>query len=160
MIVALISTPKHLQRSTRSIQNGKTFPDPVKNPFVSKLTIPTTNCSTEEGHTSTSFPNPYTIWQKDRAAPMTLNNTTDRDYTSNRYPKTTTHQPWTDLYPVFSSMCPMDSKRETVHVSFGFFHKNYLTDRRVKETVEELSGLWHPGAMDGFPRFVMSCSCF
>ena len=161
MFVALISTPKHLQRSTISIQNGKTFPDAVENPIVSQLTVPTTNYSAEEGHTTTIFLNPYTIWHKDQAALMTLNNTTDRDSTSNQYPQTTTHQSWTDLYPVFPSMWPMGSKRR-IRVSFGFFQKNYLTDRRVNETVatvEELRDLWNPGARDGFPRFVMNCSC-
>ena len=46
--------------------------------------------------------------------------------------------------------------------SFRFFLSNYLPDGRVNETfatVEELSTIWKPGAMDGIPPFVMICNC-
>ena len=82
---------------------------------------------------------------------------------SNQYPQPTTHQPRTDSYPVFSSLRRMDSQSKGLSVSFGFFQGNYLPDARVKETaatVEELSDLLKPGAMDGIPPFVMNCNCF
>ena len=56
----------------------------------------------------------------------------------------------------------MDSKRKRLRVSFAFFQRNYLPDGRVNETVatvDELSDLCQPGAMDVIPLFVMSCSC-
>ena len=55
----------------------------------------------------------------------------------------------------------MDSQRKGLRVSFAFFQRNYLPDGRVNETVatvEELSDLWKPGAMDGIPPFVMNCN--
>ena len=48
----------------------------------------------------------------------------------------------------------MDSKRKGLRVTFAFLQQNYLPDGRVNETVatvEELSDLWKPGAMDGIP---------
>ena len=56
----------------------------------------------------------------------------------------------------------MDSQRKGLRVSFAFFQRNYLPDGRVNETVatvEELSDLSKPGAMDGIPPFVMNCNC-
>ena len=56
----------------------------------------------------------------------------------------------------------MYSKKKGLRFSFAFFQTNYLADGRVNETiatVEELSDLWKPGAMDGIPPFVMNCSC-
>ena len=44
----------------------------------------------------------------------------------------------------------------------GGIQRIYLPDGRMNETVaklEELSGLWKPGAMDGTPPFVMNCKC-
>ena len=55
----------------------------------------------------------------------------------------------------------MDSKRKKLRVSFAFFLKNYLPHGRMKVTVgtvEKLSDLWKPGAMDVVPPFVMICS--
>ena len=81
---------------------------------------------------------------------------------SNKYTPPITHQPGTDSYPVFSSLRRMDSKRKGLSVSFAFFQQNYLPDGRVNETVasvEELSDLWKPGAMDGIPPFVINCIC-
>ena len=96
------------------------------------------------------------------AALMSLYHTNDRYSMSNQYPQPTTHQPRTDSYPVFSSLRRMDSQRKGLRVSFAFFQRNYLPDGRVNETVatvEELSDLWKPGAMDGIPPFVMNCNC-
>ena len=80
----------------------------------------------------------------------------------NQYPQPTTQKPRTDSYPVFSSLRTMDSKRRGLRVSFAFFQRRYTQDGRVNETVatvEELSDLWKPGAMDGVPPFVMNCIC-
>ena len=96
------------------------------------------------------------------AALMSLNHTIDRHSMSKQYPEPTTHQPRTDSYPVFSSLRRMDSKRKGLRVSFAFFQRNYLPDGRVNETVatvEELSDLWKPGAIDGTPSFEMNCNC-
>ena len=81
---------------------------------------------------------------------------------SNKNTQPTTHQPKTDSCPVFSSLRRMDSQRKVLRVSFALFQQNYLPDGRVNETVatvEELSDLWEPGAMDGFPPLVMNFIC-
>ena len=96
------------------------------------------------------------------AALMSLNHTNDRYSMSNQYPQLTTHQPRADSNPVFSSLRTMDSKMKGLRVSFTFFQRNYLPDGRVNETVatvEELSDLWKPGAMNGIPPSVMNCNC-
>ena len=96
------------------------------------------------------------------AALTSLNHNNDRYSISNQYPQPTTHQPRKDSYPVFSSLRTMNSTRKGLRVSFAFFQRNYLPDGRVNEavdTVEELSDLWKPGAMDGIPPFVMNCNC-
>ena len=93
---------------------------------------------------------------------MSLNHTNDTYSMFNQYPQLTTQQPRTGSYPVFSSLRTMESKRKGLRVSFPFFQRNYLPDGRVNETVatvEELSDLWKPGAMDGTPPFVMNCNC-
>ena len=93
---------------------------------------------------------------------MSLNHTNDRYFMSNQYHQRTNNQPRTDSYPVCSSLRKMDSKRKGLRVSFAFFQQNYLPDGGVNETVatvEELSGLWKPGAMDGISPFVMNCVC-
>ena len=120
------------------------------------------NCSIDEEHFSYIFLNRYSSWHMNPAAFKSLNHTNDRDSMSNQYPQRTTHRPRTDFYPVFSSLRTMDSKRKGLHVSFAFFQEKYLPDGRVKErvaTVEELSGLWKPGVMNGVPPFVMNCCC-
>ena len=97
------------------------------------------------------------------AALMLLNHTDDRYSMSNKYPQTTIHQARTDSYPVFSLLRRMESKRKGLRVSFAFFQRNYLPDVGVNETVatvEELSDIQKPGAMDGIPPFVMICNCF
>ena len=96
------------------------------------------------------------------AALTSLNLNNDRYSISNQYFQPTTHQPRTDSYPVFFPLRTMNSKRKGLRISFGFFQRDYLPDGRVNETVatvEELSDLWTPGAMDGFPLFVMNCIC-
>ena len=93
------------------------------------------------------------------AALMSLNHNNNRNSMSNQYPQPTTHQPKTDSYLVFSSMRRMDSERKELLVSFAFVQRLYLPDGRVNETVatvEVLSDLWKPGAMDGLPPFVMN----
>ena len=93
---------------------------------------------------------------------MSLNQANDRYSMSNQCPNPTTHQPRTDSYPVFYSLRRMDSKRKGLRVSFAFFQQNYPSDGQVNgtvATVEELSDLWKPGAMDGTPPFVMKCNC-
>ena len=119
-------------------------------------------CSIDEQHSSNIFLNPYNLWDMTPAAPMSLNHTNHTYSMSNQYPQPTTNQPRTGPYPVFSSLRTMDSKRKGLRVSFAFFQRNYLPDGRVNETVatvEELSDLWKPGAMDGIPPFVMNCNC-
>ena len=93
---------------------------------------------------------------------MSLNHTNDIYSMSIQYPQPTIHQPRTDTYPVLSSLRRMDSKGKKLRVNFAFFQRNYLPDGRVNErvaTVEELSDLWKPGAMDGIPSFVVNCNC-
>ena len=56
----------------------------------------------------------------------------------------------------------MDSKRKGLRVIFTFFQRHYIPDGRVNETVatvEELSDLWKPGAMDEIPPFMMNRKC-
>ena len=92
---------------------------------------------------------------------MSLTHTNDTYSMFNQYPQPAT-QPRTEANPVFSSLRTIDSKREGLRVSFAFFQKKYLTDWRVNEavaTVEELSELWKPGAIDGILPFVMNCNC-
>ena len=119
-------------------------------------------CSIDEQHSSNIFLNPYNLWDMTPAAPMSLNHTNHTYSMSNQYPQPTTNQPRTSPYPVFSSLRTMDSKRKGLRVSLAFFQRNYLPDGRVNETVatvEELSDIWKPGAMDGIPPFVMNCNC-
>ena len=118
--------------------------------------------SVDKQHTSNIFLNPNNLWDMVPAALMSLNLTNDTYSMFNEYTRPTTQQPRTDSYPVFSPLRTMDSKTKGLRVSFAFFQTNYLPDGRVNEavaTVEELSDLWKPGAMDGIPPFVMNCSC-
>ena len=120
-------------------------------------------CPVDEQHSSNIYLTPYNLWDMSPAALTSLNHNNDRYSISNQYPQPTTHQPTADSYPVFSSLRTMNSKRKGLRVSFAFFQRNYLPDGRVNETVatvEELSDLWKPGAMDGIPPFVMNCNCF
>ena len=119
------------------------------------------NCSTDKQHTSNIFLNPCILWDKVPPALMSLNHFKNRDSMSNQYPQPTTHQARTDSYQVFSSLRTMDSKRKGLHVTFAFSQRNYLPDGRTNEsvaTVEELSDLWKPRAMDGIPQFMMNCN--
>ena len=121
------------------------------------------NCSIDEQHSSNIFLNPYNFWDMVPAAFISFNHTNDTYSVSSQYPQLKTHQSRTDSHPVFSSLRTMDSKRKGLRDSFAFFQRNYLPDGRVNETVatvEELSDLWKPGAMDGIRPFVMNCNCF
>ena len=80
---------------------------------------------------------------------------------SNQYPHTSTHPSTADLRPSFSSLQVIDSKTKELHVNFAFFQQHQLPDGQMTETVatvEELSDLWKPVPIDGFPPFVMKCS--
>ena len=106
--------------------------------------------------------NPYNLWDMVPAALMSLNHTNDTCSFFNQHPQSTTQQPRTDSYPVFFSSRTMDSKKKGLRVHFAFFQRNYLPDGRVNATVatvQELSVLWKPGSVDGFPPFVMNCNC-
>ena len=119
-------------------------------------------CVVDEQHSSNIFLTPYISRDMSPAARTSLNHNNDRYSISNQYLQATTHQPRTDSYPVFFSLRTMNSKRKELRVSFAFFQRNYLPDGRVNETVatvEELSDLWKPVAMDGFAPFVMNCNC-
>ena len=119
------------------------------------------NCFNYEQHSSNIFLDPYNLWYAVPAALTSLNYTNDRYSMSNQYPQPTTHQPRTDSYPGFSSLPTMDSRRKELRVSFAFFHRSFLPDGRVNETVatvEKSSDLWKPGAMDGISHFVMNCN--
>ena len=119
-------------------------------------------CSVDEQHSCNIFLSPYNLWDTFPAALMSFNHTDDTYSMFNQYPQPTTQQPRTDSYPVFSSLRTMDSKKKGLRVSFAFFQRIYLRDGRVNETVatvEELSDLSQPGAMDGIPPFVMNCNC-
>ena len=120
------------------------------------------NSFIDEQHKSNVFLNPYNLWDMVPAALMSLNHTNDRYSMSNQYPQPTTQQPRTDSHPVFSSLRRIHSKTKGLRVSFAFFQRIYLPDGRVNETVatvEELSDLWKPGAMDGIPPIVMNFNC-
>ena len=109
-------------------------------------------CSTDKQHSSNIFLDPYNLGDLVPAALMSLNHTNDRYSMSNQYPQPTTHQPRPESYPVISSFRAMDSKRKGLRVSFALSRRIYLPDGRVNETVatvELLSDLWKPGAMDG-----------
>ena len=136
---------------SRSCEKSKCFPSNDRH-----------NCCIDEQHNSNIFLNPYILWDMVPAALMTLNHTIDRHSMSNQYPQPTTHQPRTGSYPVFSFLRGMDSRRKGLRFSFAFFHRSYLIEGRVNETVatvEVLSDLWKPGAMDAIPPFVMNCNC-
>ena len=119
-------------------------------------------CPVDEQHSSNMFLTPYILWDMSPAALTSLNHNNDRYSISNHYPQPTTQQPRTDSYAVFSSLRTMNSKKKRLRLSFAFLQINYLPDGRVNETVatvEELSDLWKPRAMDGIPPFVMNCNC-
>ena len=119
-------------------------------------------CPVDEQHSSNIFLTPYILWDMSPAALTSVNHNIDRYSISNPYPQPITHQSRTDSYPVISWLRTKDSKRKGLRVSFAFFQRNYLPDGRVNETVatvEKLSDLWKPGAMDGIPPFVMNCNC-
>ena len=95
------------------------------------------------------------------AALLSLNHTHHTYSMFNQYPQPITQQPRTDSYTVFSSMRTMDSKKKGLRVNFALFQTKYLGDGRANETVatvEELSDLLKPGAMDDIQPFVMNCN--
>ena len=119
-------------------------------------------CPVDGQHSSNISLTPYILSDISPAALTSLNHNNDTYYMSNQCPQPTTLQSRTDSHPVFSSLRTMDSKTKRLRVSFAFFQRNFLPDGRVNETdatLEELSDLWKPGAMDGTPPFVMNCNC-
>ena len=66
-------------------------------------------CSVDEQHSSDIFLNPYNLCDMVPAAFMSLNHTKDTYTMFKQYPQSTTQQPRTDSYPVFSSLRTMDS---------------------------------------------------
>ena len=118
------------------------------------------DCSFDEQHSCNIFLSPYNFWDMVPATLMSLNHTNDNYSMSNQYHQPSTHQSRTDSYPVFSSLRTMDSKKKGLRLSLAFFQRNYLRDGRVNKTVvtvEDLSDLWEPGAMDAIPPFVTNC---
>ena len=112
------------------------------------------NCSIDERHSPNVFLNLYNLWDKVPPALMSLNLTNERYSMSNQYPQPTTEQPRTDSYPVFFPLRTMDIISKGLRINFAFFQRNYLPEWRVNETVatvQDLSDLWEPGAMDGIP---------
>ena len=83
---------------------------------------------------------------------MSFNHSNDGDSISNQHPNTETHQPRTDMYPVFSSLRLMNSKKKEFRVGFAFIQGIYFWDGRVAKpvaTVEELNDVSKPGTMVG-----------
>ena len=151
-------TPKKIKQINRERNNvSRSSEKPQKIPSNDQH-----NRFIHEQHSSNIFLNPYNLCDMVPAALTALDHTNDRYSMSNQYPQPTTHQPRTDSYPVLSSLRTMDSKRKGLRVSFAFFQRKNLQDGQVNETVatvEELSNLWKPRAMDGVPPFVMNCNC-
>ena len=161
LIVVLLSCLQFLQKLDRSTENGITFPDPVKNPSAFPTTI-NNSVLMMISIALNIFLTPYILWDISPAALTSLKHNNDRYSISNQYPQPTTQQPRTDSYPVLFSLRTMNSKRKGLRLSFAFLQINYLPDGRVNETVatvEKLSDLWKPGAMDGIQPFVMNCIC-
>ena len=118
--------------------------------------------SFDKQHISIIFLNPYNVWDMVPLDLKSLNHTNDRYFNSNQYFQPTIHQHRTHSYPSLSSLRTMDSERKGLRVSFAFLQRNFLPDGRVIETVatvEELSDLWEPGAMDRIPATVMNSNC-
>ena len=118
-------------------------------------------CSVDEQHSSNIFLKPYNLWDMVPAALMPLNHINGTYSMFNQYPQSTTQQPRRDSNPVFSSLRTMDNKRKGLRVRLACSQRKYLQDGQVIETVatiEELSDLWKPGAIDGVPPFV-NCNC-
>ena len=161
LIVVLLSTLKHLQKSDRSTENGIIFPDPGKNPSAFQVTIGIT-VLLMSSRTLISFwtRTIYETWfQQILFHSITLmRDTLCRISTLN--------QQLTNLEQTHNR-CSLHCAGWTVKgrdcaSAFAFFQRNYLPDGPVNETfatVEELSDLWKLGAMDGIPPFVMNCNC-
>ena len=147
-IISYTGTPtkiRQINRERNYISRTSEKPEflPSKNQY---------NCSFNEQHSSYISLKPYNFWD----------HSNDRYSMSNQYPQPKTHQLRTDSYPVFSSLRTMDNKRKGLRVSFAFSQRIYLPDGRVNgtvATVEELSDVWKPGAVDRIPPFVMIFNC-
>ena len=115
-----------MSRKQRNLSRSCEKPDCIPNNDQNKRSI------TKE-HTSNIFFSLYKFWDMDIEAPITLNYTAERDFTSHQYAQTKIHQLGTDLYPV-SSLQQMDIKWMRLRVRFAFF-KNYFSidDKRTRQ---------------------------
>ena len=160
--MALRSSVKLLQKSDRSIENGITFPDPVKNPnaFPATINIPVflmRSIALKSFWTRTIY---GTWFQQLSCHTATLMiHTLCSISTLNQQLNNLEHT---------HIRCFLHYERWSVKgrncvSALHSFKKNYLPDGTTNETVakvEELSDLWKPGTMDGTPTFVMNCLCF
>ena len=118
-VAVLHSTMKPLQKTYRSTENGITFPDPVKNPSVFPVTINVTALLMSSIIVLSFWTRTlYGTWFQQL---LCHSNTLMIDTMYNQYPQSTTHQPRTDSYRVFSSLRRMESKKKGLRVSFAFF---------------------------------------
>ena len=77
-------------------------------------------CFYDKGHASNIFVDPYKLWDMDPAALSTLNYTPERNHMMFEFPQPSTHQPKTDIYPLFYSLGPLDDRWKELRVSFAF----------------------------------------
>ena len=110
-------------------------------------------CPVDEQHSSNIFRTPYILRIMSPAA-LTL------------CPISTLNQQLTNLEQTHIR-CSFHCERSTVKgrdcaSALHSFQELFFSDGRVNETVatvEELSDLWKPGAMDGVPPFMVKCNC-
>ena len=98
----------------------------------------------------------------DPSALIKLSHTPEGDIMTIRHTQASTLSRKSDGYPILASVRQMDSDRNVLRISFASFQRNYLTDGRLKETVqtvEEMTVCWEPGAMVGFSLFVLNKNC-
>ena len=88
------SYPEASTKSNVSTGNGKRFPDQVKTPCASQVTIDKT--FSDKKHTSNVFLNPYKLWDMESAARLSLNLTLDRNLMIFHYPQASSQQPKTE----------------------------------------------------------------
>ena len=120
------------------------------------------NCFIDEQYNSDIFLKPYNFWDMVPAALMSINHTKNRYSMSHKYPQPTTHQPRKHSYPVFSPLQRDGQPKEGIPRQLCILSTQIPTRRTMNETVatvEELSDLCKPGAMEGIPPFVMNCNC-
>ena len=151
-----------LQKLVGSTVNGKSFLDLVKNLSASQITINVTVLMMRRIHLISLFtPSIHGTWIQQllwHSTTLLIGTACPISILKER----TTHHSIRVLKPMFSSLRPMDNKRRALRHSCAFFQRNYLPDEQVNKTVatvEDLSDIWKPVAMDGVPPFVMNCVC-